>query len=110
MAMIGPRDSVLPFKVLGLDVFYLEDPLQAAQEINRMARSDFAIIFVTERLLREMPETVERYKNETLPAIIPVPDNHGSIGYGMDILRGNVEKAVGSNILMGKEGDERDAG
>lgn len=100
IAVVGPRDSVLGFKALGLDAVYAQDETQAAREVNRLARASYGIIFVTERLMQAMPEVVERYQNELTPAIIPIPDNNGSIGYGMQMLRDNVEKAVGSNILL----------
>lgn len=100
IAVVGPRDSVLGFKALGLEAVYAEDREQAEKSVNQLAREGCAIIFVTERLLKDLPEVVERYKNELTPAIIPIPDNNGSIGFGMQGLRDNVEKAVGSNILL----------
>ena len=104
IAVVGARDVVIGFKALGLECVYAQDPQQASAAVIRLAREGCAIIFVTEILLKEMSEVVERYKNASVPAIIPIPDNGGSMGLGMQWLRENVEKAVGSNILLDKEG------
>jgi V/A-type H+-transporting ATPase subunit F len=44
-------------------------------------------------------ETIDRYKNEMLPAIILIPGGKGSLGVGLERVARNVEKAVGINIL-----------
>lgn len=105
IAVIGDRDSVLGFKALGFTVIYADEPEQAAHVINRLAREQCAIIFVTERLAARIPETIERYKAALTPAIIPIPDNQGTTGFGMKQLSDNVEKAIGVNILRSEEGD-----
>ncbi|MDD3242221.1 MAG: V-type ATP synthase subunit F [Eubacteriales bacterium] len=106
IAVVGPRDSVLGFKALGLEAVYAQDAAEGEKSVNKLAREGCAIIFVTERLIQDMPAVVERYQNELTPAIIPIPDNNGSIGYGMQVLRANVEKAVGSNILLDQPQEE----
>ena len=105
LAVVGDRDSVLGFKALGFKVEYAVDPLVASRTINRLAREKYSVIFVTERLAEQIPETLERYKAELSPAIIPIPDNRGTTGFGMKNLSDNVEKAVGINILLNKEGE-----
>jgi V/A-type H+-transporting ATPase subunit F len=105
MAVIGDRDSVLGFKALGFHVEYVEDATQASRIINRLARERFAVIFVTEKLAMQISETMARYKAAPTPAIIPIPDNRGTNGFGMKGLYTNVEKAIGVNILLDEEGD-----
>lgn len=105
MAVIGDRDSVLGFKALGFTVVYADEPAQAAQVIGRLAREQCAVVFITERLAAGIPDTIERYKAALTPAIIPIPDNQGSTGFGMKQLSDNVEKAIGVNILRSEEGD-----
>ena len=50
-------------------------------------------------LAQEIPETIQRYNNEVIPAVILIPSNRGSLNIGLDNINKNVEKAVGSNIL-----------
>ena len=106
MGVIGDRDSILGFKSLGLTVHFAYDGDRAARLVNRMARESYAVIFITEEMAKEIPHVLERYNAETLPAVIPIPSNKGSLGLGMDMLNKNVEKAVGVNILLNdEEGD-----
>ena len=42
-----------------------------------MARDNFAVIFITESVAKDMEETLERYE---YPAIILIPGNQGSLG------------------------------
>ena len=59
----------------------------------------YAAVFVTEKLFSACAETIEEFKGQPYPAIIPIPDNQGSRGLGEKMLRQNVEKAVGMDIL-----------
>jgi V/A-type H+-transporting ATPase subunit F len=99
IGVVGARDSVLLFKAVGLDVFFEEDGERANRTVHRLAREGYATIFVTEKLFAACAETIEEFKGQAYPAIVPIPDNSGSLGLGEKILRQNVEKAVGMDIL-----------
>lgn len=105
IGVIGDRDSTLGFKSLGLSVHVAYDEERAGKLVNRMAREKYAIIYITEELAEKIPSVLERYNTQTMPAVIPIPSNAGSTGFGMGILNANVEKAVGVNILLNEEGD-----
>ena len=62
-----------------------------------------AVIYITEEAAQLVPEAIDYYTTATFPAIIPIPSAKGSLGLGMKRLKGNVEKAVGADILF-KEG------
>ena len=99
IGVIGARDSVLLFKAVGLDVFFEDEGERANRTLHRLAREGYAAVFVTERLFAACAETIEEFKGQPYPAIIPIPDNQGSRGLGEKMLRQNVEKAVGMDIL-----------
>lgn len=99
IAVIGDKDSVLAFKVLGLDVFTTVDPQDARKKMNEIAKQGYGIIYITEQLAKEIPDTIQRYYRELVPAIILIPNNKGSLNIGLDNIDKNVEKAIGSNIL-----------
>ncbi len=99
IGVIGDRDSVLLFKAVGLDVFIEDEGERANRTLHRLAREGYAAVFVTEKLFPACAETIEEYQGEAYPAIIPIPDNKGSGGLGEKMLRQNVEKAVGMDIL-----------
>lgn len=99
VAVIGDVDSVLAFKALGLDVFtpYEKDDIQ--QTLDRLAREDYGILYITEQLAVQIPETIQRYTTKMIPAVILIPSNQGSLHIGLDRINEQVERAVGSNIL-----------
>mgnify|MGYP001088861979 CR=1 FL=1 len=103
IAIIGDRDSVLLAKAVGLAVYDETDPAKASKLIYKLAREGTKVIFLTEPLFAGCGEAVSRYKSETFPAIIPIPDSHGSTGVAMDNIKANVEKAIGADILFSED-------
>lgn len=101
IGVIGDRESVLGFKAVGLDVFPVDEPDEAKKILKRIAKEDFAIIYVTEQLYQYMTEDADEYTDSRLPAIIPIPGKDGSLGIGMTSVRKSVERAVGADILFG---------
>lgn len=99
IAIVGDKDSVLAFKILGVDVYISLDAQEARKIIDRISKEDYGIIFVTEQVAKDIPETIKRYNSELIPAIILIPSNKGSLNIGLANIDKNVEKAIGSNIL-----------
>lgn len=99
VAVVGDRDSVLGFRALGVNVFTTIEADETRRIVNKLAKDGYGVIFITEQLANLIPETIERYNNEVVPAVILIPSNQGTLGIGMDRINKNVEKAVGSNIL-----------
>lgn len=103
LAVIGDRDSVLLFKTAGLAVHCETDPEKAAFLIHRLAREGARVIFITEPLFEKCGEAVAKYKTESFPAIIPIPDQKGGTGAAMAQIKANVEKAIGADILFNND-------
>ena len=99
IAIVGDKDSVLAFRILGVDVYISLDAQEARKIIDRISKEDYGIIFVTEEVAKDIPETIKRYNSELIPAIILIPSNKGSLNIGLANIDKNVEKAIGSNIL-----------
>ena len=99
IAVIGDKDSVLAFRALGVHVFTAIEGNDARRIIDKLAKEGYGIIYITEQLAQEIPETIQRYNNEVIPAVILIPSNRGSLNIGLENINKNVEKAVGSNIL-----------
>ncbi len=104
MAVVGERDAVLAFKAMGMTVLPTERAEDTARAVNRLAKEEVAVIFITENAAAQIPETLSRYQAEPTPAIIPIPGSRGNTGLGMRQLRANAEKAIGADILFEKEG------
>ncbi|NLY86312.1 MAG: V-type ATP synthase subunit F [Tissierellia bacterium] len=99
VAVVGDKDSILGFKALGIDVFPVIEKDEARRVVDTLARDKYGIIFITEQTASLIPDTIERYNNQMLPAVILIPSNQGTLNIGMDMINKNVEKAVGTNIL-----------
>ena len=99
IGVVGDKDSVLAFKALGVDVAPVVGAHEARRAVDKMAMNDYAVIFVTEQVAVTIEETIERYNNQLLPAVILIPSNQGTLNIGSKRISESVEKAVGMNIL-----------
>ena len=99
IAVMGDLDSVLGFKALGLEVCPAATAEEGRQALHRMAKENYAIIYITEQLAAQMSADIARYKDALTPAIILIPGKEGSLGIGMAGVKTAVERAVGADIL-----------
>lgn len=106
IGVIGDKDTVLAFKSLGVDIFPALDEKEASQHLIKLAKENYAVIFLTEQLAENMRERLDLYRNQMIPAITLIPSNRGSLGLGINDVKKSVEKAIGVDILFGKEGEE----
>ena len=98
IAVLGDRDSVLGFKALGLDTFPVEEVEEARHTLHKLAKENYAIIYVTEQLAQSIRADIDRYKTAVTPAVILIPGKNGSLGLGAQALQSAVERAVGADI------------
>ncbi len=99
IAVIGDWDSVMGFRALGLDTYPVTGPAEAREKIDELAKSDCAIIYLTEGLAAELRDIINKYKDELKPAIILIPGREGSMGIGKADIKRSIERAVGADIL-----------
>lgn len=100
IGVIGDSASVLGFMAIGFSVFPVLDEESAQKTLARLANENYAIIYITERYAQACAETIARYKDIPMPAIIAIPSKEGSTGYGMVNIKKSVERAVGADILF----------
>ena len=100
IAAVGPVDTVLAFKALGIQTAAVSTDEEAARAVTRFAGEGYHVIFITEAEAEGIRDTIARYKSQLFPAIIPIPGAYGSTGLGMRQVRENVKKAVGADILF----------
>lgn len=99
IGVVGDRDSILGFKMLGFNVHFANEASEARNIVDNLANDNYGIIYLTEELAEKIPDTVKRYDAKVTPAIILIPNHAGSKGIGLQRVQNNVEKAVGQNIL-----------
>ena len=104
IGVIGDKASVSGFKAVGLSVFPCADSAEARKTLSRLTKEEnYAIIYITEGLCRNMADELDKHKDKMLPAIIPIPGMDGSYGIGMTGVKKSVERAVGADILFGND-------
>ncbi len=99
-AVLGDHDSIYGFAALGLDVFPVAGREDGIKRLRNLAERDYAVIYITEALMAQIRDEVERYAERRLPAIIPIPGVSGNTGEGMKNVKRSVERAVGSDIIF----------
>ena len=76
-AVVGDRDSVSAFSALGFDVFEADDDKTASKMLRELS-SDYAIIYVTEKVASFCEKEIENMKDNITPAVILVPGATGN--------------------------------
>lgn len=99
IAVLGDRDSVLGFRALGLEVFAVGDAAEARHTLHRLAKDQYAVIYITEQLAAQLTDDIDHYKDELMPAIILIPGKGGSLGLGVSALQNATERAIGMDII-----------
>lgn len=99
VCVVGDKDSIFAFKSLGVEVFPCINSEEARRTIDKLAIKNYAVIFVTENIAKDIMDTIDRYQKKNVPAIVLIPSSQGSLGIGIKKISDSVEKAVGVNIL-----------
>lgn len=100
IAVIGDKDSIYGFSALGLDVIDFDKVDDKSEKFKSMCNEDYAIIYITEKLAKELEREIEHFKEHQLPAIILIPGIKENTGNGIENVKKSVEQAVGSDILF----------
>lgn len=99
IAVAGDSGSVMIFKAVGFDVYETERGAYIGDLVAQLVKKQYGMIFVTEDIFAVNLDVAEKYKDDKLPAIIPVPGRNGSLGIGMKNIHKNVERAAGVDIF-----------
>ena len=102
IAVVGDKDSVLAFKAIGIDAYPVDGEMQARNVVRELARS-YSVIFITDAIAAQIESLLKRYKTRPYPVVVPIPSAEGITGFGMAGIKSDVEKAIGSDIIFGKE-------
>lgn len=99
IAVVGGWESVMGFRALGLDTYPVTSVEEAKEKVRELAKTDCAVIYLTETLAKDMVDVIAHYKDDLRPAIILIPGREGSLGIGKDNIQRSIERAVGADIL-----------
>ena len=100
VGIVGDKDTILGFLALGIDIFPAYEPDEIKKTIQSLVEKEYAIIYITERASLLAKETISRYKDFQLPAIIVIPGIEGNLGIGMNEVRESAKRSIGADILF----------
>ena len=103
IAVIGDKDSVLAFQAVGVEVFDATTADEAQALVKKLSQEHYAVVFIAENLAEQIPETLQKAKLQTYPAVVPIPTGLSPSGFGMQGIKSDVEKAIGVDIIFNKE-------
>jgi len=106
IALVGDRDSIIGFQLLGVSIFSVtnKEKEEAINILNELIKEKYAVVFITEEIASLIPEKIEELQKKYLISITIIPNKLERNNLGIKILRKNVEKAIGTDILFKKEG------
>ena len=99
MAIVGDGDSIMVFKAAGVAAFPAENDIKAKEIIRKIAK-DYQIIFLTEELFKPLSDFLKRFDEQPYPVVLSIPSKNGSTGYGDEMLKGAMERALGVDSLF----------
>lgn len=100
IAVIGDKDSVYGYAALGLQVVPLDVADDPTVQLKKLCTGEYAVIYITEALAAELSDELDKYREQQIPAIIPIPGITGNNGMGIAGVKKSVEQAVGSDIIF----------
>lgn len=99
IGVIGERESVLPFQMMGWEVSFCETAREARGALAQMISGNCGVIYLTTSLAADMMEIVEHYNSMMTPVITLIPSHKGRSNLAEKRLADTVIKAIGKNIL-----------
>ncbi|NLY89813.1 MAG: V-type ATP synthase subunit F [Firmicutes bacterium] len=109
MAAVGEADSIIGFLALGVEIHPVTSSSEAASILEKLVNPEekYGIIFITETVAEEIMDRIAALGERAFPTVVLIPSNRGGKGYALERIRRIVERAVGADILMGKEGRQQ---
>lgn len=104
VAVVGEKDSILGFKAVGVTTYPVTDGEEAASALQKIVREKVAIVCITEAVAQLILPQIAELNKRQVPAVVLIPNNQGTLGLGMQQIKRNAERAIGADILFGKEG------
>lgn len=99
MAIIGQRETIMPFLATGVHVVYIKEG-ESVNIVEELVAQGFKIIFFTEEFIDELDSILMKYRNQPIPCLIPIPTGRGKTKLAIERIRGVIKKAVGVDVFL----------
>jgi V/A-type H+-transporting ATPase subunit F len=104
IALIGEKEVIIGFNLVGIQLFPVVNSEEAIKALKDCNKNNFAIVFITDSIAQKIIDKIEEYQKISSISICILPNRIKDTNLNINILRKNVEKAVGTDILFRKEG------
>lgn len=104
IALIGEKEVIIGFNLVGMKLFPVVNSDEAIKALKDCNKNNFAIVFITDSIAQVIIDKIEEYQKISSISICILPNRIKDTSLNINILRKNVEKAVGTDILFRKEG------
>lgn len=102
IAAFGEKDVMLIFKAIGIEIFPVNKNLKLEEQLEKLVKEGYAIIFITENVALEVNALIKKYMNRTLPSIVVIPGLGKKENFAMELLRQAVVRAMGVDLFADK--------
>ena len=102
IAAFGEKDVMLIFKAIGIEIFPINKNLKPEEQLEKLVKEGYAIIFITENVALEVNAVIKKYMNRTLPSIVVIPGLGKKENFAMELLRQAVVRAMGVDLFADK--------
>lgn len=105
IALVGDKDSIIGFQLLGISIFSATNREETINILNELIKEKYAAVFITEEIASQIFDKIEELQKKYLISITMIPNKLERMNLGLKILKKNIEKAIGTDILFKKEGE-----
>jgi V/A-type H+-transporting ATPase subunit F len=98
IAVVGAREQVLPYLAIGATVFITDDREAAKKAVIEFAEKMHPVILVSDDLIREMEDILNRFSSSPIPSITAIPGKFGGPSFSDERMKSIVKKAIGLDI------------
>jgi V/A-type H+-transporting ATPase subunit F len=102
IAVIGDRDTVAGFRMVGVNEWFTpRSPDETQEKLKEFFRDPhMGLIIITEPLAQQVEDTINQLSGIPIPVIMLIPDRFGSTGAYEAVMKEMVRRAVGIEISI----------
>lgn len=98
--VIGEREKILPFRVLGMGLEYVGSGEELGAALERVVQTpDVCLIIVSEDMVVERPGIIAAFRDRTHVPILVLPSHLGSARTSIMETSRKVKRAIGVDII-----------
>lgn len=103
IALVGDKDSIIGFQLLGISIFPVNSKEETINILNELIKEKYAAVFITEDIASQIFDEIVELQKKYLISMTIIPNKLEKKNLGLKILKKNIEKAIGTDILFRKE-------